>query len=187
MENPRYLIPHEDVLLEKVSSLLFEISKTRQMKPIIVDSNTHVILDGHHRHTASLLLSLRKIPVIYVNYNSSKIYVDIWYRKFSKPNAVKSILSSLTSNGSICAKFDLIKICDISLYRLYWRLEAIESFLLSLKINVIKDINGDLKPPLISKSDVIDIANRGLRFPPKTTRHVYEFIIHQSPVSIDDS
>ncbi len=185
MEKPGNLIPHEDILIDKVVNISLEVQKIRAIKPIIVDENTHVILDGHHRFTAALRLSLPKIPVIYVNYNSTSISVSIWYRRFSKPHIVKSILSSIYSSGGICARFDSIRICDDSLYKLYWKLEKVESFLNSIGIHVEKDMVGHLEPPSIYKEDVISIANRGLRFPPKTTRHVYEFIIPQKAISID--
>jgi len=43
---------------------------------------------------------------------------------------------------------------------------------------------GDVEPPSLSKKDVIRVARKGLVFPPKTTRHVYDFIIQHSPLSV---
>ena len=47
-------------------------------KPIIVDKNTNVVLDGHHRLIALKELGCKKIPVIFVNYGSRKIKVFSW-------------------------------------------------------------------------------------------------------------
>lgn len=185
-ENPRRLIPHEDILVEKMLNISLELGKSKLIKPVIVDSNTHVILDGHHRHAAALRLSFNKIPVFYVDYESPRIYIDIWYRRFSNPSIAKVVLSSFKSDGIVCAKFDFTRICDKTLFKVYWKLEMIEKVLSSIKINVEKDTYGHLEPPPIDKETVIDIANKGLRFPPKTTRHVYKFIIPQDAVSIDD-
>ncbi len=185
-ENPKNLVPHEDVLVEKVMNITLSIRKFRVIKPIIVDEDTYVILDGHHRHKASLLISLRRIPVIYVKYNSSAIGVDIWYRRFSNSLLAKSIISSLASEGKICAKFDNIRLCDNSTYKLYWKLESIERFILNLGIRIEKGVSGDLIPPPLEKEEIINIANKGLRFPPKTSRHTYAFIIPQFHLSIDD-
>ncbi|WP_338599657.1 ParB N-terminal domain-containing protein [Sulfolobus tengchongensis] len=187
MERPKNLIPHEDVIIEKVIDISMQLQRLKTIKPIVVDENTHVILDGHHRYTAALRVSLPKIPVIYVDYKSPSIHVNVWYRKFSKPQMAKIILSSINTDGNICAKYEDVSICADSIYKLYWKLEIVESFLFSLGISVEKDLIGHLVPPAIDKQHIIDIANRGLRFPPKTTRHVYEFIIPQKAISIDDT
>jgi len=45
------------------------------MRPIVVDEKTNVILDGHHRIEALILLGCSRIPVCYVDYNSERIGV----------------------------------------------------------------------------------------------------------------
>lgn len=44
-------------------------------KPVAVDMNTNVVLDGHHRIGALRLLGCSRIPVLYVDYQSPKIGV----------------------------------------------------------------------------------------------------------------
>ena len=47
-------------------------------KPIIVDKNTKIILDGHFRFNALKQLGYSRIPVFSVDYNSSNIMVTAW-------------------------------------------------------------------------------------------------------------
>lgn len=47
-------------------------------RAIVVDVNTMVVLDGHHRLNALRELNCHKIPVVFVDYCSSDIVVDNW-------------------------------------------------------------------------------------------------------------
>jgi len=47
-------------------------------KPIIVDKNTKIILDGHFRFNALKQLGYTRIPIFSVDYNSSNIMVTAW-------------------------------------------------------------------------------------------------------------
>ena len=59
-----------------MSKLIREIRKDGFLKnPIIVDRNTKVILDGHHRFNALRRMNCKKIMVCFVDYNSDKIRV----------------------------------------------------------------------------------------------------------------
>jgi ParB-like chromosome segregation protein Spo0J len=44
-------------------------------KPIVVDKNTKIVLDGAHRLNALKALGCKKIPAVLVNYRSLKIKV----------------------------------------------------------------------------------------------------------------
>jgi ParB-like chromosome segregation protein Spo0J len=44
-------------------------------KPVAVDMNTNVVLDGHHRMGALKLLGCSRIPALFVDYQSPKIGV----------------------------------------------------------------------------------------------------------------
>ena len=54
--------------------------------PILVDDRDYIILDGHHRVAAALMLGLNKIPALLINYDSEDINVISWHegRKISK-------------------------------------------------------------------------------------------------------
>ena len=45
-------------------------------QPIIVDRNTGIILDGHHRYNAARILGLKKIPVFFVDYLSDDVKIE---------------------------------------------------------------------------------------------------------------
>ena len=70
---------HEEVNREYLEQLKKEIDRDGLLKKaIIVDSNTLIILDGHHRFRAILEMGFTKIPVLKVDYNDPKIQVTAW-------------------------------------------------------------------------------------------------------------
>lgn len=73
-----FLKTHEEIKSKKVVKL-FEMTKKwgAQRKPVVIDSSTGVILDGHHRHAVAIQLNLEKIAVIKVDYfDDEKIKVE---------------------------------------------------------------------------------------------------------------
>lgn len=73
-----FLKTHEEIKSKKVVKL-FEMTKKwgAQRKPVVIDSSTGVILDGHHRHEVAVQLNLEKIAVIKVDYlDDEKIKVE---------------------------------------------------------------------------------------------------------------
>ena len=64
-----FLKTHEEIKSKKVVKL-FEMTQKwgAQRKPVIIDSSTGVILDGHHRYAVAVQLNLEKIAVIRVDY-----------------------------------------------------------------------------------------------------------------------
>ena len=76
--NPHELIAHERVSLFHAASIFFEMLVLRQFKkPIIIDSKTKTILDGHHRCYVANRLGLKKVPCYPINYiEDSSIQVE---------------------------------------------------------------------------------------------------------------
>ena len=71
---------HEKTESKRLINLKKEIKSDGMLrKPIAVDINTDVILDGHHRIEALKLLGCSTIPVLFVDYNSPKIGVKRAY------------------------------------------------------------------------------------------------------------
>ena len=73
-----FLKTHEEIKSKKVVKL-FEMTKKwgAQRKPVVIDSSSGVILDGHHRHAVAVQLNLEKIAVIKVDYlDDEKIKVE---------------------------------------------------------------------------------------------------------------
>ncbi|MDP7002012.1 MAG: ParB N-terminal domain-containing protein [Candidatus Thalassarchaeaceae archaeon] len=70
---------HEEVIPSNLENRVSKLISNGFYKPIIVDSVTGVILDGHHKWTAAGLLNLDRVPVILANYmEDSSIIVDVW-------------------------------------------------------------------------------------------------------------
>ena len=181
--NPKELIPHEDVIMDLVQYNIHKIRNEKRISPIIVDKSRLIILDGHHRYHAFLKLGIKDMPAILVDYNSELISIENWYVNiFPIPEI------SLTSekDGNYCIRFINKNIlCSDSMYKLYWTEYRLEQKLTSLGFTVSKskDIGLYSLPP-IPKSVVISISERGLVFPPKSTRHVYKFYIPREEVSL---
>jgi hypothetical protein len=186
MLDPTLLIPHEDVSNHKLLDVISCIKNTRSIYPIIVDRSTYLILDGHHRYYASLALKIRKIPALLVDYMDPRIKVGKWLRDIKSPELAKKIFSQISNEGDICMDIYGTNFCSTSLYSLFWKLHWLENKLIYLGIDVIKNTKNGVEPPSIPKEYIISIANNGLRFPPKTTRHSYEFIIHNEIVRLNE-
>jgi len=70
---------HEEVDPTHLKELKEEIKSDTILKfAIVVDKNTNVILDGEHRFNALKELGCRRIPVVYVDYNSPDIKIQTW-------------------------------------------------------------------------------------------------------------
>ena len=73
----RKLNPHEQIIEENLKKLLTSLKVEKRLKePIIVDEETKVILDGHHRAKAFSLLGIKEIPCKLVDYSSDAITVE---------------------------------------------------------------------------------------------------------------
>ena len=176
------LIPHEDILLSLVNQNIENIKKKRKVIPIIVDEETNVILDGHHRYYSLLFLGISKIPVFYVKYMSDDIKVNIWYRQI-KPN----VTLHFQDEGEYCVTENGNKVlCDSSLYKLYWKQHLIEQNLVKNGFSVVKNQYTGLKVPPLPKEYIVSIAMKGLRFPPKSTRHEYKFYIPKEEIELNE-
>jgi DNA-binding transcriptional ArsR family regulator len=87
---------HEDVDLKHLKRLKEEIVSNNILKmPIVIDKNTKVILDGEHRFNILKELDYKKIPVIFVDYNSPEIQVKTWRdnRKLTKEKIIEAGLT----------------------------------------------------------------------------------------------
>ena len=90
------LLQHEEYDPIYLKELTDEIVLDKALKfAIVVDKDTNIIFDGIHRFNALKRLGCRKVPVIYVDYNSQLIKVDTWKKgsHLTKKNVVKAGLS----------------------------------------------------------------------------------------------
>jgi len=92
------LKPHEQYIEHHARELTQALLKDKVQKdPIVVDANTFVILDGHHRYEAAKRIGLRKIIALLVDYTSPEIKVDSW-RNGTKVTKQDVIRAGLTGN-----------------------------------------------------------------------------------------
>lgn len=101
-----FLKTHEEIKQKKVLKL-FEMTQKwgAQRKPVIIDSATGIILDGHHRYAVALKLSLEKIAVIKVNYIiDEKIKLEIRKQDVSHKLSKTDVLSMGLSSENFPAK-----------------------------------------------------------------------------------
>lgn len=70
------LKPHEEIIPENLEKVKEKIEKNGYLiNPVIVDRDSLVILDGHHRVKALYMLGYRNIPAYLVDYSDSEIKV----------------------------------------------------------------------------------------------------------------
>lgn len=91
---------HEMIEESHLKNLFNQIKKDDFISdPIIVDKNTMIILDGHHRYNAIKRMDLRSSPVYLVDYKSEKIKVTSW--KKGKNNITKELVINAGLSGNL--------------------------------------------------------------------------------------
>ena len=96
-----WLKPHEEVRWKGVR----ELAKVTQRwgcytKPLLVDSKTGAILDGHHRHQVGIELNLNRLPAILLDYLADgKITVEAWPNSDEKRLTKADIIAMSLSDG----------------------------------------------------------------------------------------
>jgi len=89
---------HECTLEEIVKELQEEIGRDGVLKrPIVVDEETLLILDGHHRVEVLRRLGCKKVPAVLVDYWDPSIMVFSWKKnkRISKEVVLKAALSNV--------------------------------------------------------------------------------------------
>jgi len=77
--NMEKLRSHEGINPELLSECIAEIKRDGLVKkPILVEDQHYIILDGHHRYEALKELGCKKIPAYLVNYFDKDITVTTW-------------------------------------------------------------------------------------------------------------
>lgn len=94
-----WLKPHEEIKQRNRDKLL-EMTKRWKgyTKPLLVDSVTGSILDGHHRYSIAIILGLKRVPAIVLDYlNDDNITVSVWpgcdFENLSKEQVIEMSLS----------------------------------------------------------------------------------------------
>ena len=186
------LHPHEEVKPSVVRALSNSLRETGVLKnPIIVDSESGVILDGMHRWHALRSIGARYAAVCLVRYEDPRIVVGRWVRFFPRLKHVPSWL-----RGWLGPPSDPEELLNSGKAFLYLRGTARELLLPKSKLRAMRRLKkierrlrregGEptylpdtlphedgltLAPPRLTKKEVVTTALRGKVFPPKSTRH----------------
>lgn len=92
--NTSTLKAHEKTDPNRVTGLQKSIASVGIKYPVVADKETNIILDGHHRHKAFTNLSIKNIPVYYVDYFDDKIILDSWKnKKLTKQDVINKVNS----------------------------------------------------------------------------------------------
>ena len=121
--NPHELIAHEKVKIRHALYMLLKMIFSGRFKvPLVVDSETKTILDGHHRCYAANRLHLKHIPCYLVNYmkdQSVKVYARRSNTPVDKKKVIEMALSAkvfphkTTKHEYKIPKFDSLPLNDL--------------------------------------------------------------------------
>ena len=77
--NSGLLRAHERARKKHIDAIENEIKRDGFVShPVLVDENTMIVLDGHHRLAALKRMGMSYVPVSFVDYNSPSIKVTSW-------------------------------------------------------------------------------------------------------------
>jgi len=181
---------HEEVDPFRFKELMKEIVEDGfQRDPIIVDKESSVVLDGHHRRNILKTLGYSKIASYQVQYmEDSIIRVKTWYPIVleSKRRLMQIIknhgieLTSTTKNNSLNLLVLKGKTFQIATDRrevmnaLAGKIELKYVSTKNIALSVVQEgeASGAFIFEPVTKEDVIKAALSNDPFPPKTTRHI---------------
>ena len=131
---------HEEIIPELFKKLESSLKSDGVAKnPVIVDSNTRVVLDGMHRVAALESLGCRYLPVCLVDYRSSSVEVRCWYRTVLgdvSQGEIGEILNSLGLKFAIKTQREALSALE--------RREALMGILTRKSCNLVKDTGKDV-------------------------------------------
>ena len=89
------LKPIEDYIQERADMLFKDISNNDfWTKPIVVEIDNFLILDGHHRFNVAKKMKLKTIPVVFTKYSD----VDLWSLRKEEFVDIKTVISRASKN-----------------------------------------------------------------------------------------
>jgi len=181
---------HEKVDLFRFKELMKELIQDGfQRDPIIVDKESGVVLDGHHRRNILKTLGYSKIASYQVQYmEDDRIRVKTWYpivvdSKRRLMRMVKNHRIGLTPNTKNNSKNLLV--LKVGTFQLATgRREVMNALLGKIRFQYVSTKNfalhlveegraaGAFIFEPVTKEDVLKVALSNDPFPPKTTRHI---------------
>jgi hypothetical protein len=165
------LLLHEETIADRVAELKREFLHDEVVRdPVVVDTDSSVVLDGMHRVVALRELDCACIPVCAVDYLNPSIKIRTWYRSISgkpSPDDVKFVLnasglrweafpfdiSDITKNPTLAILFahgECLKLKDDGM-RVFDALKTAEQCLRKLGLTVKFETEGDALQNLVNK------------------------------------
>ncbi|HAT03468.1 MAG TPA: transcriptional regulator [Candidatus Magasanikbacteria bacterium] len=96
---------HEKTSTKRVKEVVELIRKKGEfVKPIVVEKDTHVILDGHHRVKALKKLGYTKVPCMLIDYMSDEVKVYLRRKDLPMKLLKQFILTTALSGDSFNRK-----------------------------------------------------------------------------------
>ncbi|KLU15849.1 hypothetical protein AFK69_03020 [Xenorhabdus sp. GDc328] len=90
------LYPHEETDPINFAVLLDKINQEGQWRiPLIIDRDTGIIMDGHHRYNVAAILGFSVVPCYEMSYLSEKVIILDW--KTGAPFCYKRIIDYVKS------------------------------------------------------------------------------------------
>ena len=94
------LLLHEETIPDRVSELKREFLRDEMVKdPVVIDTESCVVLDGMHRVAALRELNCVCIPVCAVDYQNPSIRVGAWYRAMSGAPSPDEVKAAFLASG----------------------------------------------------------------------------------------
>lgn len=118
------LRPHEEVDPINLDMLATKINREGYwFIPVLIDQETKIIMDGHHRYNFALQAGLSVIPCYQLSYSSGKVKVFDWVsgEPFSNTKIIEkvnsgSVFPAKTTRHEFDMVFDTVKIEISSLF-----------------------------------------------------------------------
>ena len=152
------LQPHEHTIPSRVEEVLASIVRSGLVyKPVIVDAETHTVIDGHHRLQALRLLGARYAPVVLVDYERDVRSIRVDPKPLTPPLA-RRLEPHLVPTGTP------------GVYTLKPTINPLEAYK-ALALYPTGPAKRLLHLPPIEPWIVRRLASTGLLLPPKTTIH----------------
>ena len=208
------LVPHEGTENLRVKRLVTSIQELGAvLKPVIVDSRTKLVIDGHHRVAALKALGARYVPAIVVDYRAEIGRIESFTYVLAGDSDLisrlaKSLVSEVDGSGHLPVALSVHSRGTEELLSvradLTYVLEIIADMASKHKLRCIKVAPvgsitlaelraGDddwtswlaIKPKLITHDAVFETLRRGAEFPPRTTYHVTSLKHVRAPVKLE--
>jgi len=114
--------------------------------PVIVDSDSLVVLDGMHRVEALKQLGCIRIPVCMVDYSNPSITVECWYRVLNENAPLSYVLKLISQMGFSSKKVRSIDVEALGVPPVFAALQSLnEAFLVCSNFRNLKEAYGHVK------------------------------------------